>query len=259
MARRTHLPDHGVMSSAVRGRRRRARRIDARATLFGLCCLLAAIGLGYLAFATPFLDQIGARGRLGTAQGLTAAAAWAVGLTAPAALAIVGLAYLSSAFEALFVGAPTGPVHSLGRRIGEGHRVFGPIRLPDGRLIPELVIGPHGVAIFEVMPPRGASRHQGHNWEVRLPDGHWVPIENPLEQASRDSERVRRWLASDDRDFVVKVHAAVIAPDQTVPRSPTCAVITRDQVPAFLASLPGQRTLSDGRLARLLEVVEAAG
>lgn len=91
-----------------------------------------------------------------------------------------------------------------------------------------------------------------------MTDGRWIPVENPLDRATRDAERVRRWLATDDRDFVIKVYAAVIGPDATVPRTPTCAVITRDQIPAFLASLPPQRSLTSTRLQRIVEHVDAA-
>jgi hypothetical protein len=114
------------------------------------------------------------------------------------------------------------------------------------------------VAVFEELPPRAASRHTGGRWEVRLTNGRWVPLENPLDRAARDADRVRRWLADDDRDFLVKVYAAVVGEDGTVPRTPTCAVITRDQIPAFLASLPPQRTLTPSRLERIVDHVRSA-
>ena len=44
-----------------------------------------------------------------------------------------------------------------------------------------------------------------------MTNGRWVPIENPLDRATRDAERVRRWLATDDRDFVIKALNAQIA------------------------------------------------
>ena len=46
--------------------------------------------------------------------------------------------------------------------------------------------------------------------------------------------------------------------DAPVTRSPACAVITRDQVPAWIASLPRQRSLTERRLARLVAVVRTA-
>jgi hypothetical protein len=56
---------------------------------------------------------------------------------------------------------------------------------------------------------------------------------------------------------VVRVFAAVIAPDVSLPRTPTCAVIGRDQLPAWLRSLPQQRSLTEGRRARLAAIVRS--
>ncbi len=83
-------------------------------------------------------------------------------------------------------------------------------------------------------------------------------MESPLDRAARDAERVRRWFAHDDQDFLVKVYAAVIAPDTTLPRTPSCAVITKTQIAAWLASLPPQRSLTESRRARLIEDLRAA-
>jgi hypothetical protein len=124
--------------------------------------------------------------------------------------------------------------------------------MPEGRIIQELVLGPFGAAVIEELPPSRATRHRGHAWEVRGPRGRWLPLENPVERASRDAEAVRRWFAHEDRDFVVKVYAAVVASDQTVERSATCAVIEPSQIPAWLLSLPAQRSLSESRRDQLV-------
>ena len=129
------------------------------------------------------------------------------------------------------------------------------VRLPDGRVVPEVVMGPFGVAVIEELPPPHASRHQNGHWEIRHRGGAWVPVENPLDRASRDAERLRRWLADDDRDHVVKVYAAVVAPDGNVARSPTCAVVAPDELAGWIASLPAQRTLNEDRLADLVRTV----
>ena len=68
----------------------------------------------------------------------------------------------------------------------------------------------------------------------------------------RDADRVRHWLSEADLDFVVRVYAAMVVSDRTLERSPTCAVITNEQIPAWIASLPRQRTLTTGRRGRLL-------
>ena len=76
-------------------------------------------------------------------------------------------------------------------------------------------------------------------------------MDNPLEQANRDADRVRRWFTIADLDFVVRVYAAVIVGDGSIPRSPTCAVVTPDQLPAWIGALPSQRSLTLARRLRL--------
>jgi hypothetical protein len=98
-------------------------------------------------------------------------------------------------------------------------------------------------------------RHQGGSWEVRAPNGRWTHFENPLERTARDAERVRRWVASAERDFVVKVYAAVITDDPTVARTAGCAVVSPNEIPAWLASLPPARAMSEDRRADLVEEI----
>jgi hypothetical protein len=71
----------------------------------------------------------------------------------------------------------------------------------------------------------------------------------------RDAERVRRWLAAADLEFVVRVYAALVVDDRALQRSPTCAVISSEQIPAWIGSLPLQRTLTAGRRGRLLAMM----
>ena len=89
-------------------------------------------------------------------------------------------------------------------------------------------------------------------------DRKWVPMENPLERVTRDAEAVRRWIAAEDNDFLVKVHAALVSSDESIQRTATCAVIARDQIGPWLAALPPQRTLSDARRERLIDLVREA-
>jgi hypothetical protein len=88
-------------------------------------------------------------------------------------------------------------------------------------------------------------------------DGSWRPIENPLYQATRDGERLRRHLEAQERDFVIRVQAAVIAGEHDVARTDACAVVALDDVPAWLAALPAQRGMTPDRLVRVREVLEA--
>jgi hypothetical protein len=85
-----------------------------------------------------------------------------------------------------------------------------------------------------------------------------MPTEDPLDRVARDAEAVRRWLTQGDLDFVVRVHAALVTADGLTPRTPLCAVITAQQIPAWLAALPRQRTLSAGRRDHLLARVRQA-
>ena len=118
----------------------------------------------------------------------------------------------------------------------------------EGRAIPELAIGPFGAAVLYALPGGRQYRQVGTAWEHRTRDG-WVPMDNPLEEANRDAERVRRWFSIADLDFVVRVYAALIVGDGSVQRSPTCAVVTPDQLPAWIAALPSQRSLTAGATA----------
>ena len=94
------------------------------------------------------------------------------------------------------------------------------LAVPDGRPVSELVIGPFGAAVIRDLPPAAVTRVREGRWEVRTRRG-WVSIENPLDRAARDAERVRRWLGHDDADFIVKVYAAVVGPAPTVAGRPT--------------------------------------
>ena len=124
-------------------------------------------------------------------------------------------------------------------------------------MVRNLVTGPFGLAILSELPPPRATRRHGTNWEVHRADGRWIHLENPLERAARDADRIRSWVSAEDRDFVVKVYAAIVTSDSTLSRTPTCAVITTEQIPAWLASLPPQRSLSSNRRAELVDLVRS--
>ncbi len=124
----------------------------------------------------------------------------------------------------------------------------------DGRPIPKLVVGQFGAAVIRDLPDASVARHQGPYWEG-LSDQGWVRIESPLDRAARDAERVRRWFAHDDRDYVVRVYAAVVTADTALPRTPTCAVISESQLEPWLRSLPVQRSLNEARRAQLLAML----
>src|SRR5919108_199438 len=228
-------------------------------TLVGAGLLVGGLSVAWLAFGTPFISQFTPAGRLGPTQFVTGMLAWSFALFAPAAFTIAGLARLVIVVDSVTSAKPKPtPVSRLARQLGEDYVVASRLRLPEGRVIPDLVLGPFGAAVIEMAPPAGAIRRHGDAWEVRTAKG-WMPLENPLERATRDAERVRSWFTHDDRDFLVKVYAAVIDPNGTLQRSSTCAVIAPDQVQAWIQGLPAQRSLTASRREGLIELLRNPG
>lgn len=246
--------DVGVQVIQATSSRPSIERADVvRGLAVGGTLFLGAILLGYLIFGTTFLHQFMPSARPAPVEILTGIAAWSFALTAPAGFGLVGAVRLATVLEqATYRPRPT-PAVRWAAHLGDDCVVATRVRLPDGRIVPEVVVGPFGVAVIEELPPAGAARSRGSAWEARTGDGHWVPIENPLERAARDADRIRRWFAEDDRDFVVKVHAAVVAPDTNLARTPACALITEAQIPAWLAALPAQRSLTSDRREQIVE------
>lgn len=229
-----------------------ARGDAIRGLLVGGILFVGAILLGYLVFGTSFLHQFTPSPRPQGMEILTGIAAWSFALTAPAGFGLVGAVRLATVLDRATSRPRLTPAVRMAQHLGDDCVLATRVVLPDGRMIPELIVGPFGVAVIESLPPEGASRHQGMAWEVRTYDGRWVAIENPLERAARDADRVRRWFADHDRDFVVKVHAALVSGDPSVNRTPGCAVISEDQIPAWLNALPAQRSLTADRRERIL-------
>jgi hypothetical protein len=228
-------------------------------SVVGLVLLLGGLLLAYLTLGTSFLGQFTPAGRVGTTQIVTGAIAWSFALTAPALFSIVGLVRLLGVLELVAATRPKRTRTSrLASTLSDEYVVASRVPLPEGRIIPELVIGPFGAAVVEELPPLGAMRQHGTTFEVRTSDGRWRAMEHPLDRASRDAERVRRWFEQDDRDHVVKVYAVVVAPEGAVTRSSTCAVVTPEQLPAWIASLPAQRSLNASRRQTLVDLVREA-
>jgi hypothetical protein len=239
------LADMQVISS----RRGRPRPISVVGVLFGglggAILLVLGVVLGWFVFATPLLQGFSVPPRPSVGQMAIGAIVWTTAIVLPAALVIGGCVRLAVTTERLArFRARRGAATGLGRQLGAEYVVATDVLLPDGAVIPEVVIGPHGAAVIESAPPPSVTRHRGDRWEALFRDRGWLPMENPLDRASRDAERVRRWLASDDRDFVIHVHAALVTSEASLERSPTCATISRDQVAAWLLALPAQRSFT---------------
>jgi hypothetical protein len=56
----------------------------------------------------------------------------------------------------------------------------------------------------------------------------------------------------------VKSYAAVVGPKTSIARTTDCAVLTPDQLAAWVTGLPPQRSLTEGRRERLIEFVRDA-
>lgn len=216
--------------------------------------LLAVFGLG-------FLERFIPTGRSTTFQIVAGGLAWTFALTAPPAFGLVGIARLVTAVDRARARRPRiTPAVRLARAIGDDHVVATNLRIPDGnRIVPELVVGPFGAAVIEELPPAATVMSRGiRSWEIRSGDGRVRTIENPLERATKDADRIRTWLSSDDNDHIVKVYSAVVGVDARVERTAGCAVVPADRVAEWLTSLPPQPSLDMGRRERVVRLIRSA-
>jgi hypothetical protein len=231
-----------------------------RAFLVAAILLTGSTFLGYLVFGTGLLGAFTPTGRASTSQMIVGVLAWTFALTAPAAFGIVGLFRFGTVVEQLVARRPrSSPALRARQGISDDHAVAVRVRLPDGsRVVPEIVVGPFGAAVIEELPPPRAVLARGpRSWDVRTADGRVVMIDHPLDRATRDAERVRAWFSGDDSDYIVKVYAAVVGSDSLVERTPTCAYIGPDQVRAWLASLPPQRSFDTDRRDRVVRLLRS--
>jgi hypothetical protein len=227
-------------------------------TLLGAALVATGLSLAFLTIDTPFVSRLVPTSHPGSSQLTTSMIVWALALIAGACLLVAGTDRLATTIAAVRSRrARRAPVMRAMGELPEDVVVASGVVPQDGRPIPELVIGPFGVAVVHEMEAGDRIRRVGTSWEIRTRDG-WVPAEQPLERVARDAERVRHWLTSGDLDFVVRVYAALVTTDTSVVRSSSCAVITPEQIPAWIAALPRQRSLTAGRLEHLLARVREA-
>jgi hypothetical protein len=223
-------------------------------TVVGSVLFVGGLALAWVAFATPLVRGLTPSVvRPAPDQMAIGAIVWGISLVAPPCFAIVGALRLGRVAATVLQKPALTPAAAALAALGDEYVVAPSLYLPDGRNIRNVVVGPFGLAVLYEPPPPKFTRRQGTRWEVRRADGRWVPLENPVERAARDAERLRRWAHSEDRDFIVKVHGAVVTSDASVGRSPSTAVISPDQVAAWLVSLPPQRSLNETRRADLAE------
>lgn len=221
----------------------------------------AAVGIGlvasgavlaWLLAATPALERL-ADPIAGRSSPL---AAWTLALViATAAVAgsvFVGLGRLGLVVATVRPRATDrGMVSRLARRLPPDCLAVPTLTLPDGRRISDLVIGPFGVVIFAPAPTAHGARTIGTSWEERDADGAWRSAENPAERVGRDADRLRFFLAAQERDFVVRVMAVLVGSDPDAVGASGVPIVRHDDIPAWLAALRPQRSLTPDRLARL--------
>ena len=221
-------------------------------TMIGVLLVLAGLATAYLMVATPIVSLLvpgapyGGRG-VGIGLGI-----WSFAMVAGGALLVAGTNRLAMILAMLKTrDRPGGPAARALASMPDDAIVVSAVQPDYGRPIPELVIGSFGAAVIHELPSSRLIRRGNFGWEVRTSFG-WAATDDPLELAIRDAERIRHWLGGADLDFVVRVYAALVVSDVSVVRLPACAVISADQIPAWIAALPRQRSLTVGRLGRLL-------
>jgi hypothetical protein len=218
----------------------------------GAVLVVSGLTIEFAALVTPYIDTI-ADGRFGGPSGLGGVLVRWLAVALGAVFLGVGAARLAELVSDL--RSRTAPSADAGTAVaGDEPVMVLNVDVGDGRPIPKLVVGQFGAAVIRDLPPTTSARHAGAYWEGRTGQG-WIRIESPLDRASRDAERVRRWLADDDRDYLVRVYAAVIAAEPTIARTPACAVITQAQLEPWLRSLPVQRSLSQARRDQLVALL----
>jgi hypothetical protein len=221
----------------------------------GTFLIVLGLTLAYVAFATPTMAMLLPGARADPVEMAVGMVAWTIALIAPAACLLLGTNRLARMLAAVRgrVGRRSAAAGVLDG-LPDDVVVASGLILPDGRPVPDLIVGPFGAAVVRELPPAAAVRIKDGQWHLHTQRG-WITLEDPLSRTVRDSERVRRWLAHDDADFVVKVYAAVISRDLDVARTTACAVVRPDQLAAWVAALPPQRSLTQGRRERMIDRV----
>lgn len=247
-----------VISPAHRSARRSITPL-LTTSVAGMALVVGGLSLAYIAYATPALSMILPTGHPTAGQMAAGMAIWALALVAPAACILAGTNRLARLLAATRGRMPKRSVAHRALADVPDVVVATGLELSDGRGVPDVILGPFGAVVVRELPPASVTRIQGSAWHLRTKRG-WIHLENPLDRTVRDAERVRRWLAHDDADFLVKVYAAVLGTDPRVARTSGCAVLTPEQLGPWIAALPAQRSLTPGRRDRMLAMVrEAAG
>ncbi|MFL5681816.1 MAG: hypothetical protein ACJ77O_01585 [Chloroflexota bacterium] len=232
---------------------RRPRSMVLPAVL-GTCLAAAGLGIAFLALETPLASTLVPGSRSGTP---ITPIVWALALVAGGALLVAGTNRLAAVAAEVRSGRRhQSPLAQVLGSLPPDMTPASDVVPTEGRPIPHVVVGPFGVAVIHELGGIAVIRQVGTAWERKTRDG-WVPTEHPLDRAERDAERVRHWSNHGDLDFVVRVYAGLVTTDPSMLRSPLCAVITEDRIPDWLAALPPQRSLTEGRRQQLATRIRA--
>jgi len=231
--------------------------------MIGAGLVAAGLCLAFLTVETPLAARLVTGGSAGSGQLPFATWTLVLGLVAGAAMLIAGTDRLAAIVAAGRASRAAGsPIARAFAALPDDVDVVRDAIAYDGRPVPLLVIGAFGVATVGELASPDRLRCVDGLWQARTHDG-WSPAEPPVDQVTRDADRVRHWLNDGELDFVVRVHAALVTPDPTIPRSPSCAVLTPGQIAAWVDSLPRQRSITEGRrhvlVARARDSVPLSG
>ena len=250
--------DAGMQVIAVPTTARLSDRIAfVRSLAVGVLLVADGLALGWLAFGTQMVQRFIPLGRPGPVEIASGIAVWGFAIVLPAVFLIMGIARLASIVEVVGASKPRRVTSHLAKALGPDHLAATDLVVPGGRRLHELVLGPFGIVVVGDLPPASGTRHANGHWEIRDGRGRWIPVESPVQRAARDAERVRGWLATDDRDFLVRVYAVLVTGDATVERSPSCAVVPPSELAGWLEALPVQRGLTTERREHLVELIRS--
>ena len=171
-------------------------------TVLGFLLVDAGLAMAYLTIATPVVSGLvpasGRRGSMAIGLGI-----WSFSLIAGGALLAAGttrLATIVASVKRRDVGG--GPAARALGALSEELAVASNVIPREGMPVPELVVGPFGVAVIHELPSVRRARHGPAGWEARSEDG-WEPMDDPLDTcdarrrarsplAGRCGSRVRR-------------------------------------------------------------------
>jgi hypothetical protein len=204
---------------------------------------LVGLGLWFvlMAITTPLVPSLASAFRPTVGQPIQVLFAWSAVIAAPMVLVLLGTDRLARLLAAVRTGRWRRTRRDAFAGLAADVAVARDITLDDGRAAPTVLVGPFGLAVVHEAPP-----------------GEIAAWEDPREMVARDAERVRRWLLTHDVDFVVRIYAALVTGETSLPRTTACAVVTAEQVPAWVASLPRQRSLNPERCALIMRLLRSA-